>query len=68
MVQFYQGTPESVTERLYRTLSNLLFSYHWTEAHCYLRVGKQEDTPVDTDWKNHYFAGSFEKILISESI
>ena len=44
-----------------------LFSYHWTEAHCYLRIGKQEDNPVVTDWKNHYFAGSFEKYLFQKA-
>lgn len=151
MVQFYQGTPDSIMERLFRTISNfdsswsskcvsasneqiqqlenicaeygyhipkvyldylkamgesdggllerewdgymepnihtilelfcdedfdaieylqqglLLFSYHWTEAHCYLRIGKQEDNPVVTDWKNHYFAGSFEKYLFQKA-
>lgn len=45
----------------------LLFSYHWTEAHCYLRIGKQEDNPVVTDWKDHYFAGSFEKYLFQKA-
>jgi hypothetical protein len=45
----------------------LLFSYHWTEAHCFLRIGKQEDNPVVTDWKNHYFAGSFEKYLFQKA-
>ena len=45
----------------------LLFSYHWTEAHCYLRIGKQEDNPVVTDWENHYFAGSFEKYLFQKA-
>ena len=44
-----------------------LFSYHWTEAHCYLRIGKQEDNPVVTDWENHYFAGSFEKYLFQKA-
>ena len=44
-----------------------LFSYHWTEAHCYLRIGKQEDNPVVTDWKDHYFAGSFEKYLFQKA-
>lgn len=45
----------------------LLFSYHWTEAHCYLRIRKQEDNPVVTDWENHYFAGSFEKYLFQKA-
>ena len=45
----------------------LLFSYHWTEAHCYLRIKKQEDNPVVTDWENHYFAGSFEKYLFQKA-
>ncbi len=54
MVQFYQGTPKSVMERLFRTISNL-------------RIGKQEDNPVVTDWKNQYFAGSFEKYLFQKA-
>ncbi len=45
----------------------LLLSYHWTEAHCYLRIKKQEDNPVVTDWENHYFAGSFEKYLFQKA-
>ena len=45
----------------------LLFSYHWTDANCYLRVSKSEDNPVVTDRENHYFAGSFEKYLFQKA-
>ena len=45
----------------------LLFSYHWTDANCYLRVSSAEDNPVVTDRENHYFAGSFEKYLFQKA-
>lgn len=51
---------EDFEAREYLQQGLLLFSYHWTETHCYLRIGQSEDNPVVTDWKNHYFAGSFE--------
>ncbi|MDE7204481.1 MAG: hypothetical protein K2O91_21865, partial [Lachnospiraceae bacterium] len=45
----------------------LLFSYHWTDANCYLRVSRSEDNPVVTDRENHYFAGSFEKYIFQKA-
>lgn len=45
----------------------LLFSYHWTEAHCYLRISQSEDNPVVVNWENRRFAGSFEKYLFQKA-
>lgn len=45
----------------------LLFSYHWTDAHCYLSISKAENNPVITDWEKHYFAGNFEKYLFQKA-
>lgn len=45
----------------------LLFSSHWTDANCYLRLSGLEDNPVVTDGENHYFAGSFEKYLFQKA-
>lgn len=45
----------------------LLFSSHWTEAHCYLRLRGSEKDPVVTDSEGEYFAGSFEKYLFQKA-
>ncbi len=45
----------------------LLFSYHWTDSHCYLNVSKAEDNPVIIDREKRYFAGSFEKYLFQKA-
>lgn len=58
---------EDFEAREYLQQGLLLFSYHWTEAHCYLRVSRSEDNPVVTDSENRYFAGSFEKYLFQKA-
>ena len=45
----------------------MLFSYHWTDTNCYLRISEREDNPVVTDRENQYFAGSFEKYLFQKA-
>lgn len=58
---------EDFDAREYLRQGLLLFSYHWTDTHCYLNVSRSEDNPVVTDRENHYFAGSFEKYLFQKA-
>ncbi len=58
---------EDFEAREYLQRGLLLFSYHWTETHCYLRINRSDDNPVVTDWENHYFAGNFEKYLFQKA-
>ena len=44
-----------------------MFSYHWTETHCYLNVSRSDDNPLVTDWEKRCFAGSFEKYLFQKA-
>lgn len=44
-----------------------LFSYHWTESHCFFRLKMGDDNPLVTDYNNHYFAENFEKYLFQKA-
>lgn len=58
---------EDFEAREYLQQGLLLFSYHWSDTHCYLRITTHDDNPVVTDWEHHYFAGSFEKYLFQKA-
>lgn len=58
---------EDFDAREYLQQGFFLFSYHWTEAHCYLNVSRSEDNPLVMDWEKRYFAGSFEKYLFQKA-
>lgn len=44
-----------------------LLSYHWADAHSYLKVSASEPNPVVLDMDGEYFAGSFEKYLFQRA-
>lgn len=53
----------------WRKLENglFLFSYHWTDAHFYLKLSDGEEDPAVTDTDGGYCAGSFEKYLFQKA-
>lgn len=65
ILELFHDEDFDAVEDLQRGL--LLFSYHWTDANCYLNVSGTEDNPVVTNREKQFFAENFEKYLFQKA-